>query len=396
MSNTLKFGNGQWAVKEGSTLAYNDENNNFKPLPFNFERGSSATVVNKDGLIETVGSDMPRIDYSDDSEGALLLEPQRTNLATYSEDFTQGWTGFRVSVLSNSILSPKSDLTASSLIEDSTLNTHVLRFTYTPNVNSYTFSVFVKSLSGNRRVILNSGFDTDFALFDLSSGTIISEANIDDASIKSYNNGWYKISVTKANISGSSFDLRLDNGTSVSYQGDGTSGVYVWGAQLEEGSYPTSYIPTQGSAVTRLADVCNNGANEQVINSSEGVLYAEMRGLGSDLTAKSVVINDLSSANEVGFYYYGNRIDAYVKVGGVNEFYVIESIADATITSKIALKYKENDFALWINGVKEAVSTSGLTPIGIKSLSFAQGLSTKEIKLYNTALTDAELIALTS
>ena len=396
MSNTLKFGNGQWATKEGSTLAYNDENNNFKPLPFNFERGSSATVVNKDGLIETVGSDMPRIDYSDDSEGALLLEPQRTNLATYSEDFTQGWTGFRVSVLSNSILSPKSDLTASSLIEDSTLNTHVLRFTYTPNVNSYTFSVFVKSLSGNRRVILNSGFDTDFALFDLSSGTIISEANIDDASIKSYNNGWYKISVTKANISGSSFDLRLDNGTSVSYQGDGTSGVYVWGAQLEEGSYPTSYIPTQGSAVTRLADVCNNGANEQVINSSEGVLYAEMRGLGSDLTAKSVVINDLSSVNEVGFYYYGNRIDAYVKVGGVNEFYVIESIADVTITSKIALKYKENDFALWINGVKEAVSTSGLTPIGIKSLSFAQGLSTKEIKLYNTALTDAELIALTS
>ena len=79
MSNTLKFGNGQWATKEGSTLAYNDENNNFKPLPFNFERGSSATVVNKDGLIETVGSDMPRIDYKDDSEGALLLEPQRTN-----------------------------------------------------------------------------------------------------------------------------------------------------------------------------------------------------------------------------------------------------------------------------------------------------------------------------
>ena len=87
MSNTLKFGNGQWATKEGSTLAYNDENDNFKPLPFNFERGSSATVVNKDGLIETVGSDMPRIDYKDDSEGALLLEPQSTNLITYSEAF---------------------------------------------------------------------------------------------------------------------------------------------------------------------------------------------------------------------------------------------------------------------------------------------------------------------
>ena len=185
------------------------------------------------------------------NESVAFRQDTRTNLVTYSEDFSNAyWSKFRLSVLSNSILSPKSDLTASSLIEDSTLNTHVLRFTYTPNVNSYTFSVFVKSLSGNRRIVLNSGFATDFALFDLSSGTIISEANIDDASIKSYNNGWCKISVTKANISGSSFDLRLDNGTSVTYQGDGTSGVYIWGAQLEEASQATSYIYTNGAAVT--------------------------------------------------------------------------------------------------------------------------------------------------
>ena len=183
---------------------------------FTVVRATEATRVNEEGLIETMGANVPRLDYSGGGCPVLLTEPQSTNLITYSEDFSNAvWSKFRLSVLSNSILSPKSDLTASSLIEDSTLNTHVLRFTYTPNVNSYTFSVFVKSLSGNRRIILNSGFDTDFALFDLSSGTIISEANIDDASIKSYNNGWYKISVTKANISGSSFDLRLDNGTSV-------------------------------------------------------------------------------------------------------------------------------------------------------------------------------------
>ena len=80
MANTLKFGNGEWYGKKDTILAYNDENSNYKPLPFDFSRASSATVVNKDGLIETVGSGQPRIDYKDDSEGALLLEPSRTNL----------------------------------------------------------------------------------------------------------------------------------------------------------------------------------------------------------------------------------------------------------------------------------------------------------------------------
>ena len=73
MSNTYKFGNGTWATKKGSTLAYNDEDNNFKPLPFSFERNSIATRVNKEGLIEVVGNDIPRIDYTDSAEGALLV-----------------------------------------------------------------------------------------------------------------------------------------------------------------------------------------------------------------------------------------------------------------------------------------------------------------------------------
>ena len=80
MAHKLKFGNGNWATKKGSTLAYNDENNNFKPLPFTTTRDSIATRVNKEGLIEVVGNDVPRIDYTDSAEGAFLLEPSRTNL----------------------------------------------------------------------------------------------------------------------------------------------------------------------------------------------------------------------------------------------------------------------------------------------------------------------------
>ena len=79
MAQKLKFGNGTWATKEGSTLAYNDENNNYKPLPFTTTRNSIGTRVNKEGLIEVVGNDIPRIDYTDSADGVLLLEPSRTN-----------------------------------------------------------------------------------------------------------------------------------------------------------------------------------------------------------------------------------------------------------------------------------------------------------------------------
>jgi hypothetical protein len=90
MANTLKFGNGQWATKVGSTLAYNDEGGNFKPLPFNFTRSTSGTRVNKDGLIEVVTNNKPRIDFLNDSNGALLLEPNRSNIITYSEILVNG------------------------------------------------------------------------------------------------------------------------------------------------------------------------------------------------------------------------------------------------------------------------------------------------------------------
>ena len=107
MANTFKFGNGNWAVKDGYALAYNDENNNFKPLPFDFTRSSSATRVNKQGLIETVGKNKPRIDFTDNTSGHLLLEPSRTNLAQRSEEFDNSyWTKNNLTITSNEIVSP--------------------------------------------------------------------------------------------------------------------------------------------------------------------------------------------------------------------------------------------------------------------------------------------------
>ena len=115
MANTLNLGNGNWATKEDSLLGYNSENNNFKPLPFDFTRASSATVVNKAGLIETVGNGEPRIDFLGNTKGALKLEPQRTNLVTYSESFENYFNVSEVTLNSNYAISPDGTLNANKV-----------------------------------------------------------------------------------------------------------------------------------------------------------------------------------------------------------------------------------------------------------------------------------------
>ena len=415
MSNTLKFGNGQWATKEGSTLAYNDENNNFKPLPFNFERGSSATVVNKDGLIETVGSDMPRIDYKDDSEGALLLEPQRTNLITYSSDFSNGnWAKYGTTVTSG-FTSPDGSLNAFKLVEDTNNSKHFISRNnlFTPDGVTRDYSIFVKE--GEKRYIFitnvtTTNNDINCAVFDTRDGVFTNTNNptyISNRNVTTLSNGWYRIDFT-SNVNSFSYDnfyigiSSSETMSGVSYQGDGTSGVYIYGAQLEAGSYATSYIPTQGSAVTRLAESCNNGANEQVINSTEGVLYAELSGFSNDLVRYS--ISDGSNSNNIYIELSSSSVSAVGRLSAVNQFSIYSS---QTITNynKIAIKYKQNDFALWINGVEVGTDTSGNTyPANtLDSFQFNRGDGgilfygeTRDIKLYNTALTDQELAALTT
>ena len=389
MSNTLKFGNGQWATKEGSTLAYNDENNNFKPLPFNFERGSSATVVNKDGLIETVGSDMPRIDYKDDSEGALLLEPSRSNLITYSEDFSQwtkqnGGTGSASIITSNNAISPDGTQNADKVVFNkgtgtTTSDLSILTTSFTSQSN--TASIYIKADSPQRIVIRNS---STWVGYDIGTE-------------------WTRIEKTDT---GGSIQIGLRDGYGITNVPN-TATVYLWGAQVEAGSYATSYIPTQGSTATRLADVCNNGANEQVINSTEGVLYAEIATLANDGTNRRITISDGLGSNDVGFRF-NNLTNTIQVVSYVNSSVIVNQsyvLPDVTVMKKYALKWGLNNYALWVNGVEVITDTSAISfPLStLNKLNFASGTNSKiffgknkALAVYNTALTDAELQALTS
>jgi hypothetical protein len=278
MANTFKFGNGQWAVKDGYALAYNDENGNFKPLPFDFTRATSATRVNKQGLIETVASGVPRIDFTD-ANGALLLEPQRTNLITESAVFS-GYVSTNAVITDNSITSPDGTLTGAILADDNTGGTGTVQIAKTVTVDvssAYTWSVFAKKKDLNFISLRISNFTTPIngnSYFDLNLGTVVSAGSGQVAEIENYGNGWYRCSVTfttdVADTSGT-LQLRLSqNGTSTTVDLDNTSNIYTWGWQFEKGSYATSYIPTSGSAVTVVAETCNQTPPSGIIGQTEG------------------------------------------------------------------------------------------------------------------------------
>ena len=154
-----------------------------------------------------------------------------------------------------------------------------------------------------------------------------------------------------------------------------------------------------------MADVCNNGANEQVINSTEGVLYVETSALSNDLSERRFGLSDGTSSNviRVGYTSVSNIIIAVV-YNGSNQAVMTYTSSDITQNSKIAVKYKENDFALWVDGVERSTDTSGsvFSENTLNSLDFNIGggshfySKTKDIRVYNTALTDQELQTLTT
>jgi hypothetical protein len=415
MAQKLKFGNGTWATKEGSTLAYNDENNNYKPLPFTTTRDSIATRVNKEGLIEVVGNDVPRIDYTDSTEGVLLLENSATNLVTYSKDFTQ-WTNDRVTVLENQIISPNGLQNADLISENSENNIHRIyigSISLTDNVD-YTITVFAKK--GSSSVIQltptsTSAIGSGRANFDLENG-VVSIVSGGTANIENYGNGWYRCTYTfealataTSAISVNMVNDDLNASRNVTYTGSTNNNIYLWGGQLEVGSYATSYIPTNGSTVTRQADTASGAGNSAVFNDSEGVFYVNTAALADDGTNRMISISDGSTNNRLLIKYdnISNRIEFFVFSGGVGEYSLIVTSLTATSNNKILLKYKQNDFQVWVNGFELDANTSGNTPIGLSELSFDDGTGgndfygkTKELGYYDTTLTDLELETLTS
>ena len=406
MAQTLKFGNKTWATKVGSTLAYNDENGNYKPLPFNFTRSTSATRVNKEGLIEVVTNDRPRIDYTDTSDGVLLLENAATNLIPYSEDFSQ-WIASDLTVTDNNAISPDGTLNASKLTAVSGNATKRIQETgFTTTSTDRCYSIFVKTDDIKAIQLLHSGDLQGFARFDLVDYTVGSVGGKTTAIIEDYGNGWYKCTAifNSTNAFGSSLYVYFSDSAIGSYGGTSSQvgDLFIYGAQYEEGSYPSSYIPTQGSVVTRAAETASGAGNSEVFNDSEGVLFADIAANANDGTNRYIGLTDGTTSNRINILID----DANKLIGFVSGSSGIESNVDVTNFSKCAFKYKSGSNNFWVNGFKvgsttDAISLSGLSDISFNTAYPANTASpfygkTKEISYYDTILTDLELETLTS
>ena len=360
---------------------------------FTFDRNSTATRVNKEGLIETVAIDTPRLDYPlidgvVQSEPSLLLEPTRTNLITYSEDFTQ-WSLSGATITSNSTTSPE------GLINASTMTTSVSGDTAQniPSVSNgnITFSCFAKKGSINGiRLRIDAATDAN-GFFDLTNGIIYSSDG-GVAKIESFGNDWFRVSISANITSFVKLAIYTTDGTNAYDNGD----IYIYGAQVEQGSYPTSYIPTSGSAVTRAAETANGAGDAATFNDSEGVLMVETKilvddgrlGISNADNSDQVIIGN---ANGIFYRITENNSNPITQFIGVSEFE----------NHKIALKYKSTETSIVVDGFELDTNNTTYSLSGLNELAFtAQGSSfygnTKQVQYYDTALTDTELEALTS
>jgi hypothetical protein len=340
--------------------------------------GLNVEVDNVSVVEITDDTDLPRINYTD-GEGSLLLEPQSTNLVTYSEDFSQsvwvqGGAGLPT-ILSNQGTAPDGNVTADLIYG---LVGEQIRFNYSYSVASYYISLYVKS---NNPVSINlTDGPVNYQITTTSEWTRYMFATVTDGT-------------------GSRFGISLNEDVTTD------DNLLIWGAQLEQLSYATSYIPTNGSTVTRLADVCNNSGSSDLINSTEGVLYAEISALANDGTNRAISISDNTTSNVVRFYYSvtDNRIVGNVKSSGTNVFNYNNVLTDATDFLKIAISYKANDFKMYVNGTEVSTDTSGSVPTGLNELAFDNGASADDfygnvkcVAVFKEALSDTELQKLTT
>jgi len=372
-------------------------------------RATDATRVNESGLIADVLSNVPRIDYTGGGCPHILSEPQRKNEITYSEDFSQSyWTKARTTV-EGGFISPDGTENAYKLIENTAENVHAF-YNSTFGVNNgdtYTISLFIK-YNGRQwfRLWGQFGSSNKEAYFDIENGLLGQKDSGLTSKIEDYGNDWYRISAS-ATSDGTNGRFRgylaIDDGDSF-YQGDGTSGAFIWGAQYEEGSYETSYIPTSGITVTRNQDIFTRDGIGSLINSTEGVLFVEMAALVDGGNFELISLSDGSNSNRCSVFFNGGNLTAAYRISNSNVFIHIEA-SDLLNFNKVAISYKQSQFKMFVNGynVFEQLSGNVLPSNTFNKLSFDSGAGAnpfygkvKQLQVYNTALTDTELATLTT
>ena len=365
---------------------------------FDFTRATTATRINSNGLIEEMAINVPRLEYPlidgvVNGCPSLLLEPQRTNLITDSQTFTGTLSEVNRQSNSADIVDPFGTNTAfkfTVLTSGADANT---RITNSISITEFSISIYVNGLAGQKfeLFLARDSYSQIFSTKEVLSG------------------GWQRIELNGTfSTSSTTVVIGLEFGFT---SDDSVAGqeYYLTGLQLEQGSFPTSYIPTNGSTVTRNAETCNGAGDADTFNDSEGVLMAEISALVDDGTYRYISISDGTANNRILIRYVAgvsNTVGLLAIVGGVEQAtlpYEVNSILD---NNKVLIKYKQNDYSLWVNGFEVDTDTNGIVPSEntLDRLNFANSDGstfpfygkTKQIQYYNSALTDSELEKISS
>ena len=356
-----------------------------------------------------------------------LFEAQRTNLATYSEQFDNAaWTKQRASISANATTAPDGTVSADKLVEDSSslAGKYVSQSISVSSGTQYTISLYAKQSERSLLALSFAGGPNAVATFNLSNGTVedSSDTDLDAFSIQSVGDGWYRCTLTTTSTITGSINFRGEVATSAAtgtfppaYTGDGTSGIYIWGAQIEAGSYPTSYIPTTSSTVTRSADVYSSATTTRSADAAsmtgtnfsewyrqdEGSLYVEA-GYIKAVANKSQLITDISDGTTANRMYLGKKFNSETLLeAGVNSGNTGQAFMLVTPTTmdgfKSAVAYSVDNMAHSVDASTVETDSSAAMPIGVNSLSFVSGSNSiiKKLAYYPKRLTNAQLQAVT-
>jgi hypothetical protein len=377
-------------------------------------------ITNYIPVLQTAAAGQARFDHNPvtgESLG-LLIEEQRANLLQRSDDFANAyWTKTNSSIESNTVVAPDGTLTGDRLVEDTTASSNhfVVSTTITPTSGvTYTFTVYAKAAQRTWMAMQgdNAGLNGR-AFFNLANGTIGTVASGTTASITSVGNGWYRCSFTRtaqaAFATGFVVQPASADNTN-SYTGDGYSGIYIWGAQLEAGAFPTSYIPTVASQVTRNADAASmTGTNfSSWYRADEGTLYGEVVPNTPTNNSVGQVFVDINSGTT-------NRMRSFRRAGSnLNTFAVTSSnVNEVTdlgttlllqgVSSKTIATYKVNDFATTANADTVSTDISGILPV-VDNMLIGNNVTNngvlngtiKKLAFYPARLTNAQLQSITT
>lgn len=374
---------------------------------WSFSRPSPKTALNSSGAIVSFASGVPAI-----TDLGFLIEESRTNLALWSQDFSNAvWTKAAATATAAAGTAPDGTTTASKLVESATNAGHYTYQSFTITANSvYAASVFVKANGRTKgRLWWTNSTSTNavYADYDLSAVTVstgvVGSGVLTTASITAVASGWYRVTVVgkiDATTTTGFIELDLhDNLGNATYTGDGVSGAFLWGAQPELGAFPTSYIPTTSSAVTRAADVATITLGSALAVPSSVLLNYSIAQTQPSGVVRLFTVTNAGDTHRIGGFI--PSISSQFRFG--NEAAATNTANSAALgaVAKAGATYGASAIDGVLNGGAVAtVSATMASDLTLFNIGHEGGSNQfdgylQRIVIYQSALSDAQLQALT-